>query len=68
MVTIEGLGTPDELHPLQKVFIENGAVQCSFCTPGMIMSVKALFNEKINSEEEIREALSCNLCRCSGYV
>lgn len=67
--TIEGLGTPDELHPLQKAFIEEGAVQCGFCTPGMIMSAKALLNEKSNSEEEeIREALSGNLCRCTGYV
>lgn len=57
------------LHPLQKAFIEEGAVQCGFCTPGMIMSAKALLNEKSNSEEEeIREALSGNLCRCTGYV
>ena len=69
VVTIEGLGTSDELHPLQKAFIEEGAVQCGFCTPGMIMSAKALLDKKINSEEEeIREALSGNLCRCTGYV
>lgn len=69
VVTIEGLGTPDELHPLQKAFIEEGAVQCGFCTSGMIMSAKALLNEKSNpEEEEIREALSGNLCRCTGYV
>jgi len=69
VVTIEGIGTPDELHPLQKAFIEEGAVQCGFCTPGMSMSAKALLDEKSDpEEEEIREALSGNLCRCTGYV
>ena len=68
ITTIEGLGTPDELHPLQKAFIEEGAVQCGFCTPGMIMATKALLDKNNHpSEEEIKVALSGNLCRCTGY-
>ncbi len=67
--TIEGLGNGMDLHPLQKAFIEKGAVQCGFCTPGMIMSAKALLDGNPSpSKEEIREALSGNICRCTGYV
>jgi aerobic carbon-monoxide dehydrogenase small subunit len=68
--TIEGLaGADGQLHPLQKAFVEHGAVQCGFCTPGMIMSAKALLDEKQDpSEDEIKESIAGNLCRCTGYV
>ena len=67
--TIEGLARGNELHPIQKAYIEAGAVQCGFCTPGMIMSTKALLDANPDpTEAEIREALSHNLCRCTGYV
>lgn len=68
--TIEGLaGKKNELSPIQKAFVEQGAIQCGFCTPGMILSAKALLDSNPDpSEEEIREALSGNLCRCIGYV
>ena len=67
--TIEGLSGPrGELDPLQKSFVERGAVQCGFCTPGMIMSAKALLGENSNpTEEEIRRNMAGNLCRCTGY-
>ena len=70
IVTIEGLtGKDGGLHPLQEAFIEHFAVQCGYCTPGMIMAAKALLDENPNStEEEVRAALSGNLCRCTGYV
>jgi len=69
ILTIEGLSSGGKLHPLQEAFVEEGAVQCGFCVPGMILSAKALLDEKDDpSEEEIREALSGNLCRCTGYV
>jgi len=69
ILTIEGLSSGGRLHPLQEAFVEEGAVQCGFCVPGMILSAKALLDEKKDpSEEEIREALSGNLCRCTGYV
>lgn len=69
ITTIEGLGTSDKPHPIQEAYVEAGAVQCGFCTPGMIISTKALLDENIDpSEEEIREGLSKNLCRCTGYV
>lgn len=69
VLTIEGLAKNGELHPLQKAFVEAGAIQCGFCTPGIIMSSLALLNENSNpTEEEIRKAISGNLCRCTGYV
>lgn len=69
VVTIEGLGRPGKLHPVQEAFVEYGAVQCGFCTPGMILSAKALLDENPNpTEEEVRVGLSGNLCRCTGYV
>jgi aerobic-type carbon monoxide dehydrogenase small subunit (CoxS/CutS family) len=69
VMTIEGLAAPDgELHPLQRAFLDQGGVQCGFCTPGMLISAKALLDENPTpSEEEIRLALSGNLCRCTGY-
>ncbi len=68
VLTIEGLGTEDALDPLQQAFIEAGALQCGFCTPGMLLSAKALLmkNPRPN-EAEIRAALAGNLCRCTGY-
>lgn len=69
ITTIEGIAINGELHPLQKALIENGAVQCGFCTPGIVMTAKALLDENPNpSEEEIRDYLSGNICRCTGYV
>ncbi|KMY66267.1 (2Fe-2S)-binding protein [Desulfocarbo indianensis] len=68
IITVEGLAD-GEPHPMQKAFVEQGAVQCGFCTPGMIMTACALLDEKSDpSEEEIRLALSGNLCRCTGYA
>jgi len=67
--TIEGLSKEGELHPIQKAFVEEGAVQCGFCTPGFIMSAKALLDKNAQpTTEEIKEAISGNLCRCTGYV
>jgi carbon-monoxide dehydrogenase small subunit len=68
--TIEGMGKKDgELHPLQRAFVEFGAIQCGFCTPGMIMSGKALLDQTPHpSEQQIKDALAGNLCRCTGYV
>lgn len=69
VLTIEGLASKDELHPLQKSFVENGAIQCGFCTPGMILTAKALLDDHPNpSEDEIRRAIAGNICRCTGYV
>lgn len=69
LVTIEGLRSGPELHPVQKAFIEDGGVQCGYCTSGMLMMVKSLLDENLNpTEEEIRFALSGNLCRCTGYA
>jgi len=67
--TVESLGTPGDLHPIQKAIIEHGASQCGFCTPGLIMSIKALLDENQHpTEYEIRRAIAGNLCRCTGYV
>jgi len=70
IVTIEGLtGKDGGLHPLQEAFIEHFAVQCGYCTPGMILAAKALLDENPGAtEEEVRASLSGNLCRCTGYV
>ncbi|MAF85558.1 MAG: hypothetical protein CL875_03645 [Dehalococcoidales bacterium] len=69
VVTIEGLGGEDGLDPLQQAFIDHFAVQCGFCTPGMILTAKALLDENPNpTEEEVRMHLTGNLCRCTGYV
>jgi carbon-monoxide dehydrogenase small subunit len=69
ILTIEGLGQPDKLHPIQQAFIKNAAVQCGFCAPGMQLSAKALLDENPNpTDYEIREGISGNLCRCTGYV
>lgn len=69
ILTVEGLGGEVALHPLQQAFIQYGAVQCGFCTPGMLMSAKFLLdNNPRPSREEIRAGLAGNLCRCTGYV
>jgi carbon-monoxide dehydrogenase small subunit len=69
VTTIEGLGDVLHPHPIQEAFVEAGAVQCGFCTPGMVLSTKALLDEEPHpSPDRVREALSGNLCRCTGYV
>lgn len=69
ILTIEGLGAPDKLHPIQQAFIANAAVQCGFCAPGMQLSAKALLDENNDpNESEICQGISGNLCRCTGYV
>lgn len=66
--TIEGIGTEDHPHPLQQAFVDAGAIQCGFCTPGMIMAAKALLDRNPSpTQEEIHTAMSGNLCRCTGY-
>jgi len=68
VTTVEGLGTGEELHPVQEAFVASGAVQCGFCTPGLVVAtVDLLDRNPTPSEDEIREALSGNLCRCTGY-
>lgn len=67
--TIEGLARGEKLHPLQEEFVNKGAVQCGFCTPGMIMSAKALLDKNPDpTPEEVKKALKGNICRCTGYV
>ena len=69
LITVEALGTPDEPHVLQQAFVEHGAVQCGFCTPGMLLSARALLDENPSpTHQEVCEALDGNLCRCTGYV
>lgn len=69
VTTIEGVGDEEALHPLQDSFLEKGAVQCGFCTPGMVLSSKSLLDQHPNpSVEEIKQALSGHLCRCTGYI
>ena len=69
VVTVEGLGLGGELHPVQEAFAETGAVQCGFCTPGLVVAtVDLLARNPDPSDDEIREALSGNLCRCTGYA
>lgn len=68
ILTIEGLGSPEDMHPIQKAFVEEGALQCGFCGSGMILTAKALLDtNKDPSDIEIKKAISGNLCRCSGY-
>ena len=67
--TIEGVKTGEELHPVQQAFVDSGAVQCGFCTPGMVVTTKAMLQEMPNpSTQEVKEYLAGNLCRCTGYV
>lgn len=68
ILTIEGLGK-DKLHPIQEAFIKEGAIQCGYCTPGMVLTAKALLDNNPNpTEAEVRHAIDGNLCRCTGYV
>ncbi len=69
ITTIEGLGTPEKLHPIQEVFIQEQAAQCGFCTPGFVMATKALLDQNPNpTVDEIKKGLGNNLCRCSNYT
>ena len=68
ITTIEGMSAGEKLHPIQEAFLQHGAIQCGFCTPGMVMSSKALLDENPRpSSLEVRQAISGNLCRCTGY-
>jgi aerobic-type carbon monoxide dehydrogenase small subunit (CoxS/CutS family) len=68
VTTIEGLGTPEQMHPVQAAFVEHDALQCGYCTPGMVMSSAALLKENPNpAEEDIRHAIRGNICRCGTY-
>ena len=69
VTTIEGLLSEGQPHPLQQAFVDVGAVQCGFCTPGMVLAAKALLDENPNpTEDDVREAIAGNLCRCTGYA
>ena len=69
ILTIEGLSEGDQLHPLQKAFVEKGGLQCGFCTPGMILTAKSILDEEPNPTEAIvKKNMSGNLCRCTGYT
>ena len=69
ITTIEGLAEPGRLHPVQDAFINHGAIQCGFCTPGMILTAKALLDQNPHpDEEQVKDALSANICRCTGYT
>lgn len=69
ITTIEGLTDGDKLHPIQQAFVDHGGLQCGFCTPGMIMSAKALLDENPTpTEDEIKRGIAGNLCRCTGYT
>ncbi len=69
ILTIEGLANDGQLHPIQQAFVEYGAIQCGFCTPGMILSAKALLDENLKpTEDEVKSAIVGNLCRCTGYT
>ena len=68
ILTIEGLAKNGDLHPLQEAFVKHGAIQCGFCTPGMVLSAKALLDRNPKpTEEDVRKAIAGNLCRCTGY-
>jgi carbon-monoxide dehydrogenase small subunit len=68
VVTVKGIGTPDKPHPLQESFVKKGAIQCGFCSAGMIVTAKGLLDQNPKpSREEIKQAISGNLCRCTGY-
>ncbi len=69
IVTIEGLSDGHELHPIQQAFVESGAIQCGYCTPGFIMSAKALLDRNPRpTEDDVKEGIANNICRCTGYV
>lgn len=69
ILTVEGLAKGEELHPIQQAFVESGAIQCGFCTPGMVLAAKALLDRNPTpTEDEVRQGLSGNLCRCTGYA
>jgi carbon-monoxide dehydrogenase small subunit len=68
LITVEGLSSDGQLHPLQRAFVDEGAVQCGYCSPGMLLAAKALLDSRPHpTEDEIRHALAGNLCRCTGY-